>query len=174
MPVTDQRSRKSFAYLFSNGLLFAAIGRIHIVNTTRNSALPLMARWTELELSFVGPYSYQSIDRYHRPIDLFLSYWPNCNCVLDPNCPHESIAACESQLITGPLIAGGMERHNAIRRSQTTKIKPPVNCGKNAIGRHAAAQDQQPIASDAKIVRYDLLGRGCRDESRTVMLPALN
>jgi hypothetical protein len=57
-------------------------------------------------LSCVGPYSYHSIDRYHRPIDLFLSYWPTRNCVLDPNCSRESIAACASRLITGPLIAG--------------------------------------------------------------------
>jgi hypothetical protein len=66
-----------------------------------------------------------------------------------------------------------MERHIAIRRSQTTKIKHPANCGKNAIGRHVAAQDQQPIASGATpFARY--AGKRCRDESRIVMLPALD
>jgi hypothetical protein len=50
-----------------------------------------------------------------------------------------------------------MEMRDTIRFSQAGKIRHPVNCGKKAIGRHAAAQDQQPIASDAKIA-HPVLG----------------
>jgi hypothetical protein len=59
----------------------------------------------------------------------------------------ESIAACQARLITSPLIAREIEMHDAIRFSQARKIRHHVNC---EIGRHAAAQDQQPFISDAK------------------------
>ncbi len=119
--------------------------------------LDLRNSWTELKLSFVGPYSYQGIDRHHRPIDFFLSQGLNCNCVLDPNCSHEPIAACEARLIRAHSLREKwrctMQYAAADQQNQAS-----VNCGKNAIARRAAAQEQQPIVSDAGTALSDLFG----------------
>ena len=109
-------------------------------------------------LSCVGPYFYHSIDRYHRPIDLFLSYLPNRNCVLDPNCSHESIAACASRLITGPLIAG---------RNGEAQCNTPQPNNKNQASRElwqernrSSPGGPRPTADRFRreTVRHDMLG----------------